>query len=44
MERIDKTSEEVSQIVKDSNPAPDAVILGIIIDKINEIVDWINTQ
>ena len=44
MERIDKTSEEVSQIVKDSNPAPDAVILGIIIDKINEIVDWINSQ
>ena len=44
MDRIDKTSEEVSQIVKDSNPAPDAVILGIIIDKINEIVDWINSQ
>ena len=44
MDRIDKTSEEVSQIVKDSNPAPDAVILGIIIDKINEIVDWIYSQ
>ncbi len=44
MDRIDKTSEEVSQIVKDSNEMPDAVILGIIIDKINEIVDWINSQ
>tara|TARA_R100000005_G_C4806038_1_gene95056 strand:- start:8 stop:142 length:135 start_codon:yes stop_codon:yes gene_type:complete len=44
MDRIDKTSEEVSQIVKDSNEMPDAIILGIIIDKINEIVDWINSQ
>ena len=44
MDRIDKTSEEVSQIVKDSNEMPDAVLLGIIIDKINEIVDWINSQ
>ena len=44
MDRIDKTSDEISQIVKDSNPSPDAVILGIIIDKINEIVDWINSQ
>ena len=44
MDRIDKTSEDVRQIVKDSNPAPDSVVLGIIIDKINEIVDWINSQ
>ena len=44
MDRIDKTSEEVSQIVKDSNEMPDAVIFGIIIDKINEIIDWINSQ
>tara|TARA_R100001594_G_scaffold113643_1_gene148514 strand:- start:255 stop:389 length:135 start_codon:yes stop_codon:yes gene_type:complete len=44
MDRIDKTSDEISQIVKDSNLAPDSVILGIIIDKINEIVDWINSQ
>ena len=44
MDKIDKTSEEVSQIVKDGNEMPDAVILGIIIDKINEIVDWINAQ
>ena len=44
MDKIDKTSEEVTNIVKDSNPAPDSVLLGIIIDKINEIVDWINAQ
>mgnify|MGYP003149050057 CR=1 FL=1 len=44
MDRIDKTSEEVSQIVKDSNEMPDAIILGIVIDKINEIIDWINSQ
>ena len=44
MDKIDKTSEEITNIVKDSNPAPDAIIFGIIIDKINEIIDWINTQ
>ena len=44
MDKIDKTSEEVTNIVKDSNLAPDSVLLGIIIDKINEIVDWINAQ
>jgi len=44
MDKIDKTSQDIQNIVKDSNPAPDAVIFGIIIDKINEIVDWINSQ
>ena len=44
MDRIDKTSDEIAEVVKDSNPAPDAVIFGIIIDKINEIIDWINSQ
>tara|TARA_Y100000593_G_C4096782_1_gene231205 strand:+ start:399 stop:533 length:135 start_codon:yes stop_codon:yes gene_type:complete len=44
MDRIDKTSEEITNIVKDSNEAPDAIIFGIIIDKINEIIDWINNQ
>ena len=44
MEKIDKTSEEIASMVKDSNEAPDAIILGIIIDKINEIIDWINNQ
>ena len=44
MDRIDKTSDDITSIVKDSNNAPDAVIFGIIIDKINEIIDWINTQ
>ena len=44
MDKIDKTSDEITNIVKDSNNAPDAIIFGIIIDKINEIIDWINTQ
>ena len=44
MEKIDKTSEDITNIVKDGNEAPDAIILGIIIDKINEIIDWIDTQ
>ena len=44
MDRIDKTSEAITSIVKDGNEAPDAIILGIIIDKLNEIIDWINSQ
>jgi len=44
MDRIDKTSDDITSIVKDSNDALDAIIFGIIIDKINEIIDWINTQ
>ena len=43
MDKIDKTSDDITNIVKDNN-APDAIIFGIIIDKINEIIDWINTQ
>ena len=44
MEKIDKISEDITNIVKDGNEAPDAVIFGIIIDKINEIIDWIDSQ
>ena len=44
MDKIDKTSEEITNIVKDGNEMHDAVIFGIIIDKINEIIDWINSQ
>ena len=44
MNRIDKTSEEIESVVKDGNDIPTAVIFGIIIDKLNEIIDWINTQ
>ena len=31
MDRIDKTSDDITSIVKDSNNAPDAIIFGIII-------------
>jgi|TARA_R110002020_G_scaffold24405_1_gene80351 hypothetical protein len=44
MDRIDKTSDDITSIVKDSNEMPDAVIFNILIDKVNEIIDWINTQ
>ena len=44
MDRIDKTSDDITSIVKDSNEMPDAVIFSILIDKVNEIIDWINTQ
>ena len=44
MEKIDKTSDQISAIVKDSNEAPDSIILGVLIDKINEIIDEINKR
>ena len=44
METIDKTLDSIASIVKDGNDVPEKVILEIIIDKINEITEWINTQ
>ena len=44
MDRIDKTSDDIATIVMEGNEIPDAIIFGIIIDKINEIIEWINKQ
>ena len=44
MDLIDKTSEEYLNVAKDTNASSDAVLLRIVIDKINEIVEWINNQ
>ena len=44
MDLIDKTSEEYLNVAKDTNESSDAVLLRVVIDKINEIIEWINNQ
>ena len=44
MDLIDKNSEQYLNVAKDSNESSDAVLLREIVNKINEIVGWINNQ
>ena len=44
MEKIDITSEEYTSVAKEGIDIPDAVMYAIIVSKINEIIDWINSQ
>lgn len=44
MDRIDTTEEIAKSIIDENNEASNAVLLRNIINKINEIVDWINSQ
>ena len=44
MDLIDKNSEQYLNVAKDSNESSDAVLLREIVDKVNEIVKWINNQ
>jgi len=44
MNLIDKKSDKYLDIAKDSNESSDAVLLREIVNKINEIVEWINNQ
>jgi len=44
MNLIDKKSDKYLDIAKDSNESSDAVLLREIVNKINEIVRWINNQ
>ena len=44
MDLIDKKSDKYLDIAKDSNESSDAVLLREIVNKINEIVVWINNQ
>ena len=44
MDLIDKTSEEYLNVAKDTNESSDAVLLREIVNKVNEIVEWINNQ
>ena len=42
MEKIDTTTEDYQIISNEHDPI--SVSLKILIDKVNEIVDWINSQ
>ena len=42
MEKIDNTTEDVSLVVNEQDPLSDSIKKCI--DKINEIIDWINSQ
>ena len=44
MDKIDTEVESYTDIAKEGIPYPDAVLFRIIVAKINEIVEWINTQ
>ena len=44
MDLIDKKSEQYLNVAKDSNESSDAVLLREIVNKVNEIVEWINNQ
>ena len=46
MDKIDKTAEPYVNFVDESSidEMPDVKLRMIIVDKINEIIDWINTQ
>ena len=44
MERIDTTSETYLSVAKDGILGDEAQFKKILIEKINEIIDWINAQ
>ena len=44
IDKIDKNTEDNSDYVKDTLPFPRAKFDGKVVDKINEIIDWINNQ
>tara|TARA_R110002020_G_scaffold399701_1_gene609534 strand:+ start:1257 stop:1391 length:135 start_codon:yes stop_codon:yes gene_type:complete len=44
MEKIDKTISPYIDVVDEEHNDPSMVVIKDIVNKINEIVDWINTQ
>lgn len=44
IDKIDKNAEDNSDYVKETLPFPRAKFDGKVVDKINEIIDWINSQ
>ena len=44
IDKIDKNAEDTSDYVKETIPFPRAKFDGKVVDKINEIIDWINSQ
>ena len=44
MDKIDTTTEEYTSVAKEGIDTPDAIFYAIIVSKINEIIEWINSQ
>ena len=44
MEKIDTTQENTRNVMNENNESTDAILLREIINKLNEIIDWINEQ
>ena len=44
MEKIDTNSEMYTDLAKEGVPGPHAALYRAIVEKLNEIVDWINNQ
>ena len=44
MDKIDINSEPYTDVAKDGIPLPEAEMYRIIVSKINEIIDWINSK
>ena len=44
IDKIDKNTEDNCDYVKETLPFPRAKFDGKVVDKINEIIDWINSQ
>ena len=44
IDKIDKNTEDNCDYVKETLPFPRAKFDGKVVDKINEIIDWINNQ
>ena len=44
MNKIDITEETAKSIMDENNEEANAVLLRTVVNKINEIIDWINSQ
>ena len=44
MEKNDTNAEPYTDIAKEGVPGPEAEMYRIIVSKINEIIDWINSK
>jgi len=44
MDKIDTTTEHYNDVAKEGIPHPEATVLREMVSKINEIIDWINSQ
>ena len=44
MDKIDTNAEPYTDVAKEGVPGPNADLHRVIVSKINEIIDWINSQ